>query len=157
MNQPPARLQTHPVGARSERSGRDAALVVAQDTPATPPRWWPSVQPQVQALAPVALQAGGRALFATWTTAKAEVDPAVLGQVALEAVRAAGAVAVDSALDGRDRLAAAVVAGDVFAGLAAAREREELARDERADKFTLGALFVTVAGVVVACLTWRRW
>lgn len=122
----------------------------------TPSRWWPSVQPQVQALAPAALQAGGRALFATWTTAKAEVDPAVLGQVALEVVRAAGAVADDPGVDGRDRLAAAVVAGDVFAGLAAAREREELAQAERTDKFTLGAL-LTVAGVVVACLTWRRW
>lgn len=77
--------------------------------------------------------------------------------MALEAVRAAGAVAVDPGVDGRDRLAAAVVAGDVFAGLAAAREREELAQAERTDKFTLGALLVTVAGVVVACLTWRRW
>ena len=117
-----------------------------------PPSPWATFEPQVRALGPAALQAGGKALLSTWPAPADSGDPAVRDQVALEAARAAASVASDPSLDGRDRLAAAVVAGGVFDGLLAAREREGARTDSRADKLLLGAILATVAAAVAAWL-----
>ena len=142
--QPPIEVPAAP--EQAEVTSVPAAAVEARPSP------WATFEPQVRALAPAAMQAGGRALLNSWDAPAESGDPAVRDQVALETVRAAGSVSADSSLDGRDRLAAVVVAGGVFDGLVAAHEREAARTDARAQKLLLGAILATVAAAVAAWL-----
>ena len=118
------------------------------------PSVWATFEPQVRTLGPAAAQAAGRALIDSWAMPTVS-DPTVLDQVALQIATAAAAVAADPAVDGRDRAAAVADGRAVFDGLAAAHERAEVRRIEN-NKFLLGTLLVTVAGVIAAWLGRRR-
>ena len=155
MIQPPARVVQPPIEVPAAREQAEVTSVPEAAVEA-PPSPWGSFEPQVRALGPAALQAGGKALLTTWKTPSCSGDPAVFDQVALETARAAASLASDSSLDGRDRLAAVVVAGGVFDGLVAAHEREAARNASRAEKLLLGATLATVAGVFAAWLGRRR-
>ena len=79
--------------------------VHAEPLTVSPGRWWPSIQPHLQVLAPTAAEAAGRALFEAWNP-PAAANPGVLEQLALQAVGAAAAVANDPSVEGRYRASA---------------------------------------------------
>ena len=87
----------------------------------------PGWQPSWESLVPT-VEVAGRALIEACTAPPAPSDPAVLDQLALQAVGAAHAVAADGAVGGSERASAVADARRVVEVVAAAHEQAEARR-----------------------------
>lgn len=154
MNQLPAHVDQLP----TENAATPAKVAVVstpaevRQTPLT--SVWATFEPQVQAFAPVAAQAAGRAVVDSMSSGLAE-DQDVLDQATLELVQAAGVIARDQSVPAEMRCGVVTEMGGLVGRRSVHKDRAEVRGYAWAEKLLTGAVVTGVLAVVVQ-LFWRR-